>query len=540
MEYDLPSLINDTVIQNVIRAGSKPVQFNLRVDENLPLKLIGDELRIKQIFNNLLSNAFKYTDQGSVDWDISAETGEEGIWLVSSVRDTGIGIRREDMDKLFTNYNQVDIKSNRRIEGTGLGLSITKNLVELMGGGIAVKSEYGEGSVFSIRIRQEYSGGEAIGRDTAESLAAFQYTASRRSRNEKLARVWIPYASVLVVDDVSANLDVARGMMKPYGMTVDCVMSGQKAIDLIREGKKYSAIFMDHMMPGMDGIEAARIIRTGIGTEYAKTVPLIALTANAIIGAEELFLGSGFQAFLSKPIDIISLDRVINRFVRDKKREAEGGLTGRKNGAEGPENKAGVLAGRFVEGIDFDTGLNRFDYNEEVYLQVLSSYLFQLASMTGKIRLNPGEKPREYKIAVHSLKSTSYSIGARQIGRMAEELEQAVSTGDMEFISAHNGALAAALEKLIPSLEAFLKEVHEFNQPPPLPGPDPVLLGRLLDACADYDMAKLDAAMDELGKYRYESQEDLIAWLREQAGRSELEKIRDRLSGMGVKGGNGG
>ena len=531
-------MINDTVIQNVIRAGSKPIQFNLRVNENLPQKIIGDELRIKQIFNNLLSNAFKYTDRGSVDWDISVETGEEGIWLVSSVRDTGIGIRREDMDNLFTNYNQVDIKSNRRIEGTGLGLSITKNLVELMGGGIAVESEYGKGSVFSIRIRQQCAGDGVIGRDTAESLASFQYTVSRRSRNEKLARVWIPYASVLVVDDVSANLDVARGMMKPYGMTVDCVLSGQKAIELIREGKKYAAIFMDHMMPGMDGIEAARIIRTGIGTEYAKTVPLIALTANAIIGAEDLFLGSGFQAFLSKPIDIISLDRVINRFVRDKKRESELGLSGRKPGAEDekPENKAGILAGRFVEGVDFDTGLKRFDYNEEIYLQVVSSYLFQLKSINSKIRINPGGNLQgDYKIAVHSLKSSSYSIGARQIGRIAEELEQAASSGDMDFINAHNGDLTTALEKLIPGLETLLEEINELNTSPPRPEPDPVLLGRLMDACADYDMAKLDAVIDELGKYRYESQGDLVRWLKEQSGKSELEKIRERLSDMGIK-----
>jgi CheY-like chemotaxis protein len=243
-----------------------------------------------QIFSNLLSNAFKYTEKGTVDWHISSERSGNSVWIVSTIRDTGIGIRKEDIPKLFTDYNQVNLKSRRRIEGTGLGLSITRKLVELMDGAIMVESEYGKGSVFSVRIRQSYVNALVIGSETARNLSSFNYTVERRSKNEKLIRVWLPYAAVLVVDDVPLNLDVARGMLKPYGMTVDCVESGFKAIDLIREGKtKYSAVFMDHMMPEMDGFEAVRIIREEIGTEYAKKIPIIALTANAIIGNEDLF-----------------------------------------------------------------------------------------------------------------------------------------------------------------------------------------------------------------------------------------------------------
>jgi CheY-like chemotaxis protein len=545
-KYDIPSLINDTIIQNMIRIGSKPIKFNLHIEEDLPQTLIGDELRVKQIFNNLLSNAFKYTEKGTVDWYISGEIEENSVWLMSSIRDTGSGIRREDIPKLFTDYNQVDLKSNTGIEGTGLGLSITKNLVNLMDGSITVESEYGKGSVFSIRIRQQYVDKKIIGRETAQNLSILNYTAERRSMKDTLVRAWIPYAAVLVVDDVPMNLDVTRGMLKPYGMKVDCVESGQAAIDLIREGKtKYHAVFMDHMMPKMDGIEAVMIIRNEIGTEYARTVPIIALTANAIAGNEDLFLKSGFQAFLSKPIDIIRLDMIINRFVRDKNLENElsrsekSGPVPTEARGETAENRPGILAGRSPEGVDFNAGLRRFAGNEEMYLDIVSSYFSQIPPVLEKLRTYTEETPKEdYKITVHNLKSTSYTIGAQHIGSMAEELEKAAVSGDTEFIKSRNEALIRALEKLLPALEKFLEEIEGGNPKPVRPAPDPALLAAVLEACSDYNMEQLDKAITELGQYRYESQGDLVEWIREESDKSELESIKERLKNLNIK--NGG
>ncbi|MDR3200462.1 MAG: response regulator [Spirochaetales bacterium] len=536
VEYETPSLINDTVIQNMIRIGSKPIKFRLHVEESLPLRLIGDELRVKQIFNNILSNAFKYTAEGAVDWYLSSEVDGNSVWLISSIRDTGIGIREEDIPRLFTDYNQVDIKSNRKIEGTGLGLSITKNLVELMDGGITVETEYKKGSVFSIRIRQQYVNDAVIGTELAANLSNFHYTADRRSRNEKLVRAWIPYARVLVVDDVPTNLDVAKGMLRPYGMTVDCVESGQKAIDVIQEEKiPYNAIFMDHMMPEMDGFEAVRIIRNEIATDYAKTIPIIALTANAIIGNEDLFLKNGFQAFLSKPIDIIRLDMIVNRYVRNKKLEHELAQNGKKQSPPeapqaGAEDTVSLLAGRSLEGINFDTGLQRFDNDEKTYLGILSSYSSQIQSLFEKIQSCTEETLQNYKVAMHSLKSTSYTVGATQIGRMAEGLETAASSADMVYIKSSGGALVAALEKLMPRLRAFLEETREADQKPVQPAPDPELLKKLLKASAVYDMEQLDAVMEKLERYRYEAGGELVDWLRKQIDRSELENIRERLT----------
>jgi PAS domain S-box-containing protein len=567
-DYETPSSINDTIIQNMIRIGSKPIQFKLTVDKTFPFKLSGDELRVKQIFNNLLSNAFKYTEKGTVDWRLSSEADGDSVWIVSSIRDTGLGIKQEDIPKLFTDYNQVDVKNRRRIEGTGLGLSITKKLVELMDGTITAESEYGKGSVFSLRIRQGYVNEAVIGEEIARSLSNFNYTAERRSRNGKLVRSWLPYANVLVVDDVPMNLDVAKGMLKPYGITVDCVDGGQKAIDLIREEKtKYSAVFMDHMMPGMDGFEAVRIIREEIGTEYAKSIPIIALTANAIIGNEDLFLKNGFQAFLSKPIDIIQLDMIVNRHVRNKDLERELGLTGRKpeserSGAVVPDKKPdkpsngwqpseegqpskrkqpGIMAGRSMAGIDFNSGLKRFDDNEETYLKILSSYFAQIQTVAEKMRNctpvpdGPPETLKDYRIMVHSLKSTSYTIGARHIGGTAEELEKAALAGDTVYINAHSGHLVDLLEKLIPVLKNFLDEIQSAKQKPLCEAPDPALLSRLLTASADYDMEQMDTVMAQLEQYRYKSQPDLINWLRKEFDKSELESIREHLESLNIR-----
>jgi signal transduction histidine kinase/ActR/RegA family two-component response regulator len=320
-EYELPSLISDTAAINKVRIGNKPVAFKIEIDETLPFKLIGDDIRIRQIFNNLLSNAFKYTQAGEVNFKISgAKDGENGIRLKCVVKDTGIGIKKDDMAKLFSEYNQVDAKSNRSIEGTGLGLSITKRLVELMLGGISVESEYGKGSVFTVVFSQGVKDDKLIGKETAEALSSFSYRNFRNDETKNFTRKRMSAAAVLVVDDVQTNIVVAKGFLRQYGMRIDGAASGAEAIDLIRkEDIHYDIIFMDHMMPEMDGVEAVRIIRNEIGGDYAKTVPVIALTANAVAGADKYFIQNGFQDFLTKPMNALELDRILNTYIPPEK-----------------------------------------------------------------------------------------------------------------------------------------------------------------------------------------------------------------------------
>jgi PAS domain S-box-containing protein len=324
VQYSVPSLLNDIITLNLIRIEEKPVTFILDIDENLPCMLFGDDLRVKQILNNILSNAFKYTKEGNVTLGVNCDmenTTSAGVLVSLYVSDTGIGIREEDVLKLFSDYNQVDTHANRTIEGTGLGLSITKKFVELMHGEITVKSEYGKGTTFRASIRQGFVTDKKIGKETADNLCQFRYSERKLTPGERLVRSNLSYARVLVVDDFPMNLDVAAGMLGKYKMKVDCVLSGQDAIKRITAGEPlYDAVFMDHMMPGMDGVEATKKIRD-LGTKYAQEIPIIALTANAVAGSEQMFMENGFNAYLPKPFNVGALDKVVQRWVRDKSRE---------------------------------------------------------------------------------------------------------------------------------------------------------------------------------------------------------------------------
>ncbi|MDR3191511.1 MAG: response regulator [Treponema sp.] len=545
VNYDMPSLLNDTVVLNIVRIGSKPIVFKLDIDENLPARLFGDELRIKQILNNLLSNAFKYTKEGTVILRIRCERDGPGVWMNASVSDTGIGIREEDKGKVFGEYNQLNALSNRHIEGTGLGLAITRRIAEMMSGTITMESEYGRGSTFTVRLLQGFAGEAVIGKALADKLKEFRYTMARHDRNKQLVRSFIPYARVLVVDDVVTNLDLARGIMAPYGMTVDCVTDGKTAIDLIRKGEpRYTVIFMDHMMPGMDGIEAARIIRNEIGTEYARTIPIIALTANAIIGNEELFFNNGFQDFLTKPIDIMKLNETINRWVRDKKMEKEMGLdkgslmAGEKQEEDvemlyGPEETDMLLhftdsiRSNPVEGLNVKKGIDRFGGDRIAYLDCLRSYAAHTPSLLSAVKTIGA--PADYAITVHGVKGSSYGIAADTIGQKAEELEHAARAGNLAFIEAENGGFVDALEKFIGGLTRIIDGLEQKRKRPLKPAPDTALLAKIRAAAENYDMGELDRVMGELEQYNYESNTDLVLWLRAQIDKCGFEEITEWL-----------
>ncbi|MDR1277571.1 MAG: response regulator [Treponema sp.] len=462
VNYQIASLISDSVNINIVRLGSKPITFHLRISENLPVVLYGDELRVRQILNNLLSNAFKYTREGMVTLDINFEKiegPEKNIMLVCRVKDTGIGIKQEDMGKLFSVYNQVDTRSNRHIDGTGLGLSISKNLVEMMDGEIFVESEYGRGSVFTVRVKQTVIDESPIGEDIKERLEHFNYQAARPGKRHEQSRIKMPYGRVLVVDDVATNLDVAKGMMLPYGLTIDCVLSGREAINLIKEEKtRYHAVFMDHMMPEIDGIETVRIIRHEIGTEYAQTVPIIALTANAIIGNDKIFLEKGFQDFLTKPIDVSKLDACLNRWVRDKKQETGGSLEAAGDAsvsasageaAAAPESPGAAVS---IEGLDFAEGVQRMGGREDAYRRILKTYAATMPALLGKIRDFKAEFLKDYIITVHGIKGSSYGICAHETGKLAEALEMAAKQEDIEMILINNGPFIRQTEQLVENI----------------------------------------------------------------------------------------
>jgi len=319
-QYKVASMINDSVHLNIMRIESKPVEFELQINENVPAKLIGDELRIKQILNNLLSNAFKYTDTGKVILSVEAEAeaGPETetnnqVTLVLNVQDTGQGMTNDQLDKLFGEYARFNQRNKNYVEGTGLGLAITHRLINLMDGQIHVKSEPDKGTLFTVRLPQETVDDETLGKDVTENLRQFRKNYIIHGQKEQIERDPMPYGKVLIVDDIETNIYIAAGLLKPYKLQIEIAMSGQEAIDKIKEGGIYDVIFMDHMMPEMDGLETVKRIR-GFGYAY----PIIALTANAVTGQSDMFLENGFDDFISKPVDIRQLDSVLNAFIRDK------------------------------------------------------------------------------------------------------------------------------------------------------------------------------------------------------------------------------
>jgi len=527
VKYDTASLINDIISLNIVLIGEKPIQFKLTVDENLPEQLFGDDLRIKQIFNNLLSNAFKFTNKGTVEWKVNFERECNNIWLVCEVKDTGMGIRNEDLPKLFRDYSQVNAKKNRKTESTGLGLSITKRLVEMMEGTITAESEYGNGMTFSVRLCQQFVTNIPIGGETAENLMSARFMDNRRLKSAKLKRENLSNTRVLVVDDMQTNLDVARGMLVLYGLTVDCAKSGMEAIEIIRKGNpRYDVVFMDHMMPEMDGIEAVRIIREETGSDYAKNVPIIALTANAITGNEQMFLDNGFHAFISKPIDMIRLDSILCRWVGKKEDEAHdefSGLTGNNI-----IHSKQFLNGIKIEGIDTDKALEYFSGSNEVYIKVLRSYAVNTRPLLGKLRgyLELGNFA-DYAVTVHGIKSASFGIGATSTGTNAQRLEHLAKSFEHEQVLAENDAFIESIEKLINSIESAFAAINIKNKKPVAVTPDETILQELREACSQFDAGRVDRIMEKLDAFEYEKGEVLIAWLHEQVEEMSFSRISD-------------
>ena len=318
-EYKIAKLIHDSVHLNKMWIDSKPIEFELEVSESIPAKLIGDELRIKQILNNLLSNAFKYTDSGKVTLSVASEPGqrEDGITLVLGVQDEGVGLTKKQISRLFEEYSRFHQESGKPIEGTGLGLSITQNLVSLMGGEINVASELDKGSLFTVRLPQGTADAEVLGRKAVEDLQQRRMHSLTHTQWKQIVPDPMPYGSVLIVDDMEMNLYVATGLMKLYRLQIDTAMSGRAAIAKIKDGKMYDIIFMDYMMPHMDGLETTKLLRS-----LGYTKPIVALTANAVTGQADMFLQNGFDDFISKPIDIRQLDTVLSKLIRDKQPQA--------------------------------------------------------------------------------------------------------------------------------------------------------------------------------------------------------------------------
>ena len=312
VEYDLSSVINDTVNMMSFKAKAKNLELKVDVDKNLPHKLYGDDVRIRQVLVNLLSNAVKYTEKGSVTLKVSGNVSEDEVMLKYVVSDTGIGIREEDMEKLFAKYERLDTIKNRNVEGTGLGMAITTKLLGLMNSSLDVQSTYGKGSTFSFELAQKVIDREPIG----DLNRRFSQT---KKADDSDVRFIAPDAKILVVDDNRTNRLVFKKLLQRIKVQIDEADSGQACLDMCCQ-KEYDIIFLDHMMPGMDGIETREKMRENTRCPNINT-PVIALTANAISGSREFYLEAGFDDYISKPIEPKKLEKMIFELLPEEMKE---------------------------------------------------------------------------------------------------------------------------------------------------------------------------------------------------------------------------
>jgi signal transduction histidine kinase/CheY-like chemotaxis protein/PAS domain-containing protein/HPt (histidine-containing phosphotransfer) domain-containing protein len=487
-KYNIPSLINDAVQLNRLRYESKPLEFILHVDENTPLDLYGDELRIKQILNNLLSNAFKYTDKGEIELSVYAEQGDdnETITLVIKVSDTGQGMRDDQIARLFDDYSRFNMITNRGVQGTGLGMSISKRLIDMMGGEILVVSEAGKGSTFTVRLPQKNIGSAVCGAELADSLRNFQFHSMSISKKAQIVHEYMPYGSVLIVDDVASNLFVAKGLLTPYGLRIETASSGTEAIEKIKNGSVYDIVFMDHMMPVIDGMETTKIIR-----EMGYTRPVVALTANAVAGQAEIFLANGFDGFIPKPIDSREMDAILDHFIRDKQPREVIEATWR----EQRDRETGNSVGPAKDNKDMSGIEKFFALDAENAIRVIGEVYAKLDASDDAVI-------ERYITAVHGMKSALANVGETELSGAARRLEQAGYERNLTAIIEDTPAFINALKVLYDKYKpADNEENVELSS-------DHIvyLRDKFLDiklACEKYDITAAKEALDDLQRKKW-------------------------------------
>lgn len=432
-EYHLNEIIRNIINMIMPRSDKKNLQFNVQVNKNIPNRLLGDSIQIQRVITNFLTNAVKYTPCGGVELFVEYDSGadEKSIFLRFIVKDTGIGIREEDMDKLFAQFKRLDLQKNGHIEGTGLGLALSNELVNLMNGRIEVKSVYGEGTTFVITLPQKILSNEPIG-NFRENMT-IEKTALQQTENIKFIA---PNAKVLLVDDDEVNLEVYTNMLERLQIQIDTASSGAECLEKIKQ-QRYDEIFLDQMMPGFGGSETLKRSKV-MSDNLCRDVPIIAFTANAILGIREKLLAEGFTDYLSKPVRGKELETMIYKHLSEDKiqllpNDEVDEIDDENENEEQSEIPIAIIKGKY---IDPEIGLEYCDYMEDVYLKTLATFCRVKEEKQRNLEETfANENWADYTTFIHSVKSTSMTIGCPELSKAAKSLELA---GDMylsEYVS---------------------------------------------------------------------------------------------------------
>ncbi|MDR1686541.1 MAG: response regulator [Desulfovibrio sp.] len=487
--YQTASLLNDVLMIIKVRLMDAQLQFDIDLDESLPALLVGDEMRVRQVLLNLLSNAVKYTKKGFIRFSAAyAPASRETVRLTFTVADSGIGIKRENLPHLFGDFVRIDQKYNKAIEGTGLGLAIARSLCRAMGGDIYVESEYGVGSTFTATLTQGVADAAPMG-PLSNRIAG--------NTPARDVRFTAPDFRVLIVDDMDTNLAVAEGLLAPYRMKITACRSGEDALALIEAGP-YDLVLMDHMMPGMDGVETTRAVRA-MPEERCRTMPVIALTANAVSGVREMFLENGFNDFLAKPVEVPKLDALLKKWIPDeRRREADV-----NNGPARITARPREIAFPAIEGVDVAAGIVRIGGSLSRYTDLLKVFRRDAEAAFTLLAQEPDAlSPGAFTTQVHALKSALASIGADDLSQLAAMLEKAGREADTAAIRRHLAPFRKQLAALAARIDDVVRQASAAtDREDAAAPPDPeihILLTQLRDALEALDIEAADAALARL------------------------------------------
>ena len=448
-EYNFEKIFKELVNLSHGRLGEKPLDFRYQYDHSIPPVLYGDYVRVKQIVLNLLTNAIKYTREGYVSFNVSSVIKDDICRLIISVEDSGIGIKEENIEKLFSKFERFDLEKNITIEGTGLGLAITKKLVELMNGKIVVQSKYGEGSKFTIAIDQR------IIPKTLEELGLSE-------NNKEFTDIFVaPNAKILVVDDNAINIKVAQRLLKSFEIIPETVMSGHECINKILDGNKYDLILSDHMMPKMTGTDTLKNLKMIMGFE----TPVVALTANAISGMKEKYLEAGFNDYLSKPIDKNELETILRKFIEaedimeQELKDAcnnipqSDNIVSEVNVEELKDHDISILVNA---GVDIDHSLELLGDMETIN-ETFEAFLEESETRLPNIKnyKDVVDMPN-YAILVHAMKSDSKYLGMMTLADLAYNHEMASKSNDVEYVNDHYDELMCEVNRMLEVIKQYL------------------------------------------------------------------------------------
>ena len=489
VDYSLSSTLNDLSNMVYTRAEKKGLSITLKVDKHIPEKLHGDEIRVKQVITNILTNAVKYTEKGGitfkVDYDIVPTSSNE-IDLKVSVKDTGIGIKEKDMAKLFSEFDRIEEKRNRNIEGTGLGMAITQSLLFMMGSELKVESVYGKGSTFSFTIRQKVVEWKEIG-DYEKT-----YKETREKKPGYKERFVAPEADVLVVDDTPLNLTVFKSLLKKTQVRIETAESGETAIRKACR-KTYDIVFLDHMMPEMDGIETLAKLKKDKDNKNKKT-PFVCLTANAISGAREKYIEAGFDDYLTKPIDSARLEEMLMQYLPPEKvHEPEED--------EVPEEEVQLPEFIYkIEELDVDTAVKNCG-STNVYEEILHAFEDNIDECVRETEdYYKTGVTAELAVKVHAIKSELRTIGAFKLGDFAQTLEDAAKKDDKKTLEQHMNELFASCRKLSEKMSVLKTGGFSNSEelPPLTEAEVDSLFDRIRSHAINYDFEQIEELTETL------------------------------------------